>query len=85
MSKEFWSAVKGSGIGAIIGMAFGIATLATMGFDRINLFEGVLLASCSVFGGVLFGALIGITGAFRKEAAPAATQTAAAVGAPRVA
>jgi hypothetical protein len=56
-----------------------------MGFERINLFEGVLLASCSVFGGVLFGALIGITGAFRNEAAPAATQAAAAVGAPRVA
>ena len=75
MSKELLSAIKGSGVGAIIGIVFGLATLATMGFDRMSLFEGVLLVSCSVFGGVLFGALIGITGAFRKEGASTATET----------
>jgi hypothetical protein len=69
MSKELWSAVKGSGVGATIGFAFGIATLSTIGFERMTLFEGSLLLSCSIFGGVLFGALIGSTGAFRKEPA----------------
>jgi hypothetical protein len=68
MSKEFRSAINGSGVGATIGIVFGLATLATIGFDRMSVFEGLLLASCSVFGGVLFGALIGVTGAFRKEA-----------------
>jgi len=67
MSKEILSALKGSGVGFIIGLGFGIATLATIGFDRMTLFEELLLTSCSVFGGVLFGALIGSTGAFRKE------------------
>jgi hypothetical protein len=67
MSKEFLSAIKGSGVGTIIGFVFGIATLSTMGFDRINLSQGALLVSCSMFGGVLFGALIGVTGAFRNE------------------
>ena len=67
MSKEFWSAVKGSGVGVIIGMIFGFLVLSTMGFDRISLFEGALLVSCSVFGGFLFGSLIGVTGAFRRE------------------
>ena len=67
MSKEFWSAVKGSGVGAIIGIIFGLATLGTIGFDRISLFEGGLLVSCAVFGGSLFGSLIGVTGAFRRE------------------
>ena len=67
MSKELRSAVRGSGVGFIIGTIFGIATLATIGFDRMTFFEGLLLTSCSVFGGVLFGALIGSTGAFRKE------------------
>jgi hypothetical protein len=67
MHREFCSAIKGSGVGAIIGLAFGLATLNTMGFDRITLFEGLLLVSCSIFGGVLFGSLIGVTGAFRKE------------------
>jgi hypothetical protein len=83
MSKEFLSAIRGSGVGTIIGIVFGLATLNTIGFDRMSLFEGVLLTSCSVFGGVLFGALIGITGAFRKEAAHTATETL--VSAPRVA
>ena len=67
MSQEFCSAIKGSGIGTIIGLVFGIATLSTIGFDRISLFEGGLLVSCSIFGGALFGALIGVTGAFRNE------------------
>src|SRR5438132_12381789 len=67
MSQGFWSAIKGSGVGLIIGFAFGIATLSTMGFDRMTIFEGGLLVSCSMFGGVLFGALIGVTGAFEKE------------------
>ena len=67
MSKEFCSAVKGSGVGILIGIAFGIATLSTMGFDRITLFQGLLLVSCAAFGGFLFGSLIGVTGAFRGE------------------
>jgi hypothetical protein len=67
MSKEFWSAAKGSAVGVFIGVVFGLATLGTMGFDRISLFEGTLLVSCSVFGGFLFGCLIGVTGAFRSE------------------
>jgi hypothetical protein len=69
MSEDSRSALRGSGVGAAIGIGFGIATLSTIGFDRMTLFEGLLLLSCSVFGGVLFGSLIGITGAFRKEQA----------------
>ena len=71
MSKELLSAVRGSGVGTIIGLSFGIATLSTIGFDRMTVFEGVLLVSCSVFGGSLFGSLIGASGAFRKDAAAA--------------
>jgi len=67
MSKEFWSALKGSAVGAGIGLGFGIAVLGTMGFDRMTLFEGLLLVSCAIFGGFLFGSLIGSTGAFRRE------------------
>jgi hypothetical protein len=67
MSKECWSAIKGSGVGTIIGFVFGIATLGTIGFDRITLFQDALLVSCAMFGGFLFGALIGVTGAFRRE------------------
>jgi len=68
MSKPSWSAIKGSGVGLLIGIGFGIATLSTMGFDRMSLFEGLLLVSCAAFGGALFGSLIGVTGAFRREA-----------------
>jgi hypothetical protein len=68
MSKSSWSAIKGSGVGLIIGIGFGVATLSTMGFDRMSLFEGLLLVSCAAFGGALFGSLIGVTGAFRREA-----------------
>ena len=68
MSKSSWSAVKGSGVGLIIGIGFGIAILSTMGLDRMSLFEGLLLVSCGAFGGGLFGSLIGVTGAFRREA-----------------
>lgn len=87
MSQEFCSAIKGSGIGAIVGLAFGVATLGTIGFDRITLFEGALLVSCSLFGGILFGALIGVTGAFRKQAGElsAAGGRKINAGAPRVA
>ena len=67
MSKEFWSAVKGSGVGMVIGIGFGLATLSTMGFDRITFSQGLLLVSCASFGGVLFGSLIGVTGAFRRD------------------
>jgi hypothetical protein len=67
MSKEFWSAVKGSGVGSVIGIVFGLATLSTMGLDRITFFEGLLLVSCAAFGGLLFGSLIGVTGAFRGD------------------
>ena len=69
MSQELCSALRGSGVGTIIGLGFGIATLSTIGFDHMTLFEGLLLLSCCVFGGVLFGSLIGVTGAFRKESA----------------
>ena len=75
MSKEFWSAIKGSGVGVMIGVAFGVATLGTMGFDRITIFEGLVLVSCAAFGGLLFGSLIGVTGAFRREAAEPVTET----------
>jgi len=75
MSKEFWSAVKGSGVGSVIGIGFGIATLSTMGFDRITFFQGLLLVSCAAFGGILFGSLIGVTGAFRPDAEMTAETT----------
>lgn len=68
MSKSSWSAIKGSGVGLFIGIGFGIATLTTMGFDRMSLFEGLLLVACAAFGGALFGSLIGVTGAFRPDA-----------------
>ena len=72
MSKGLRSAIRGSGVGFIIGLVFGIATLNTIGFDRMTFFEGALLASCSIFGGMLFGCLIGSTEAFqREETAPA--------------
>jgi hypothetical protein len=67
MSKELLSAVRGSGVGTVIGLMFGIATLGTIGFDRMTIFEGLLLVSCAIFGGLLFGSLIGASGAFRKE------------------
>ena len=68
MSRSSWSAIKGSGSGVLIGIGFGVAILSTMGFDRLSLFEGLLLVSCGAFGGGLFGSLIGVTGAFRREA-----------------
>ena len=67
MSQELISALKGSFVGALVGTGFGLATLSTIGFSKLSLFEGLLLLSCAVFGGVLFGSLIGSTGAFRKE------------------
>ena len=67
MSKDLQSAIRGSGIGMIIGVAFGVATLSTIGFDRMTIFEGLLLISCSVFGGLLYGSLIGSTGAFQRR------------------
>ena len=70
MSKELLSAVRGSGVGMSIGLIFGIATLNTIGFDRMTVFEGLLLVSCSIFGGLLFGSLIGASGAFRKGEVP---------------
>ena len=80
MSKELRSAIRGSGVGFIIGLCFGIATLSTIGFDRMSLAEGLLLTSCAIFGGVLFGCLIGATEAFQRKAAEPATKirTAAA-------
>jgi len=66
MSQELRSAIKGSFVGIAIGLGFGIATLVTIGFARMTLFEGLLLVGCSIFGGALFGSLIGSTGAFRK-------------------
>jgi ABC-type antimicrobial peptide transport system permease subunit len=68
MSNSSTSAIKGSAFGLLIGIGFGIAVLTTMGFDRMSLFEGLLLVSCAAFGGGLFGALIGVTRAFRREA-----------------
>ena len=84
MSKEFCSAVKGSGVGILIGIAFGIATLSTMGFDRITLFQGLLLVSCAAFGGFLFGSLIGVTGAFRHEEDEGETFVVQPAGQPKV-
>jgi hypothetical protein len=46
--------------------------LDTIGFHQMTLFEGLLLSACAMFGGLLFGSLIGITGAFRKEPVEAA-------------
>ena len=69
MSQELCSAIKGSGLGMAIGFGFGIATLSTIGFARMTLFEGLLLLSCAMFGGVLFGSLIAVTGAFRRSSA----------------
>ena len=66
MSQDLRSAIRGSGVGMAIGVGFGIATLNTIGFDRITLFEGLLLLGCSTFGGLLFGSIIGVTGAFRR-------------------
>jgi hypothetical protein len=67
MSQELRSAIKGSGVGMTIGLGFGFMTLSTIGFERMTFFEGLLLLSCAVFGGVLFGSLIGATGAFRRQ------------------
>jgi hypothetical protein len=67
MSLELRSALRGSVVGLIIGIAFGIATLDTIGFGNFSFAEGLLLTSCAAFGGVLFGSLIGSTGAFRRE------------------
>jgi hypothetical protein len=67
MSRELRSAIRGSIVGTGIGLGFGIATLDTIGFHLMTFFEGLLLLSCSMFGGFLFGSLIGVTGAFRKE------------------
>jgi len=83
MSRELLSAVRGSGVGLVIGLGFGLLTLGTIGFDRMYLFEGLLLLCCSVFGGVLFGSLIGASGAFRRdtpvlEHSPAKTSFSAA-------
>jgi hypothetical protein len=69
MSKELCSALRGSGVGSVIGFTFGLATLSTIGFANMTFFEGLLLLCCAIFGGVLFGSLIGVTGAFRKEPA----------------
>jgi len=76
MSKELRSALRGSGVGAIIGIGFGLATLSTIGFDRMAFFEGLLLVSCGAFGGLLFGSLIGATGAFRRETTTVAVREA---------
>jgi hypothetical protein len=69
MSQELRSALRGSVVGLIIGIAFGLATLGTIGFGNFSFAEGLLLGSCSAFGGALFGSLIGSTGAFRRESA----------------
>ena len=78
MSQECRSAVRGSGVGSVIGISFGLATLSTIGFDHFTLFEGLLLVSCAVFGGLLFGSLIGATGAFRRGKSAAKAEQAAA-------
>ena len=67
MSQELRSAIKGSGVGVAVGLGFGLMTLGTIGFERMSVFEGLLLLSCAMFGGTLFGSLIGATGAFRRE------------------
>ena len=60
------SAVKGSAVGLIIGVFLGVAMLATIGLSIPNLFEAVLFLACSAFGGILFGSLIGSSGAFSR-------------------
>ena len=85
MSRDLCSAIRGSSTGTIVGLVFGIATLSSIGFDRITLFEGGLLVSCSIFGGVLFGAIIGVTGAFQKPSGePATTSVRTALHSARV-
>ena len=61
------SAVRGSVVGLIIGVFLGVATLVTIGLSIPSLFEAVLLLACSAFGGILFGSLIGATGAFARN------------------
>jgi hypothetical protein len=60
------SAVKGSAVGLVIGVFLGVAMLATIGLAIPNLFEAVLFLACSAFGGILFGSLIGSSGAFSR-------------------
>ena len=63
--EELRNASKGAVGGAVIGLFFGIAVLNTMGLDRIpGIFEAVLLVACAVFGGAMFGAIVGSTGLF---------------------
>jgi len=79
MSKDLRSAIRGTGIGTIIGLGFGFATLSTIGFARMTVFEGLLLLSCSIFGGGLYGSLIGSTGAFQRKSKAEAVKVARAV------
>lgn len=79
MSEELVSAIRGTGVGFVIGLGFGAATLNTIGFDRMTIFEGVLLTACAVFGGSMFGALIGSTGAFRSKSAAPVEQSKKAI------
>jgi hypothetical protein len=67
-SKELKNAVNGSLVGAVIGLANGVATLMVIGAGFIpGVFGASLILGYSTFGGMMFGALIGSTGLFAKQ------------------
>jgi hypothetical protein len=67
-SEEARNALNGAIGGTVIGLAFGIAVLGTIGFDGIpGLFEAILLTSCGALGGAMFGAIVGSTGIFAAK------------------
>jgi hypothetical protein len=70
-SDEFRNAVKGSVVGALIGLLYGIATLVVIGAAFIPGVLGAgLILGYSALGGVLFGAIIGSTGMFARPRLP---------------
>ena len=67
-SKELKNAVNGSLVGAVIGLANGVATLMVIGAGFIpGVFAASLILGYSILGGMMFGALIGSTGLFARQ------------------
>jgi hypothetical protein len=67
-SKELKNAVNGSLVGAVIGLANGVATLMVIGAGFIpGVFAASLILGYATFGGMMFGALIGSTGLFARQ------------------